>query len=348
MAEAEPPRRLTRRRVRKRTHVLDERRNDLPLEGLVFEGGGVLGAAYVGALHELDRRGWIDGVYRFAGTSIGAVVAGLLACRASVDFLQRAVLDIDAAAMLDYSSNQDYQRRRTSGFARRLRIPLRAAAGTICDAVRFYRHSGVCRGDAYQRMCERLLQELTGNGRITFVDMAARFGTECVMVGTSLDRRAPVYFSEKTHPDMPLAVAMRISSSVPFLFAAVPYLGETYVDGGILDNYPLHIFDTTDASSGLRVANERVAGIKLLSTSEYLEEPFPRVHNVIDAAPALLDAIMQQALRVHVHPDDWRRTIRVNTGTVGAFNFGVTPEQTTALVQAGKEAVGKYVARCNL
>lgn len=344
---------MTTRRVRSRSirilETIDEcRRTDLPLEGLVLEGGGVLGAAHVGALQELDRLGWLNGVYRFAGTSIGAVAAGLLACRANVAFLKTALDSIEAAALLDYSSNVEYQRRRITGFGRRVRAPLAAAAGTVCDALRFYRRSGVCRGNAYERMCERLLKQLTGNGRITFVEMAARFGTECVMVGTSLDRRVPVYFSERTHPDMPLALAMRISSSVPFLFASVQYKGETYVDGGILDNYPLHVFDTIDSQTGLRVPNERVAGIKLLSASEYYEEPFPRVRNIVDAAPALLDAVMQQALRVHVRSDDWRRTVRVDTGTVGAFNFRVTPEQTAALTEAGRRAVAEYVQHCQL
>lgn len=342
---------MTTRRVRsRRIRILETigecRRTDMPLEGLVFEGGGVLGAAYVGALQELDRLGWIDGVYRFAGTSIGAVAAGLMACRANVAFLKTALESIEAASMLDYSSNIDYQRRRITGFGRRVRAPLAAAAGTVCDALRLYRRSGVCRGNAYERMCEQLLEQLTGKARITFVEMAVRFGTECVMVGTSLDRRAPVYFSERTHPDMPLALAMRISSSVPFLFAAVPYKGETYVDGGMLDNFPLHVFDTIDAETGVRTPNKRVAGIKLLSTSEYLEEPFPRVRNVVGAAPALLDAIMQQALRVHVHADDWRRTVRVDTGTVGAFNFNVTQEQTASIAEAGRRAVADYVRRC--
>ena len=45
---------------------------------LVFEGGGVKGVAYVGALNELHKRGILDSIERVGGTSAGAINAVLL------------------------------------------------------------------------------------------------------------------------------------------------------------------------------------------------------------------------------------------------------------------------------
>lgn len=46
---------------------------------LVFEGGGVKGVAYCGALHELDSQGILPAVTSVAGTSAGAITAALVA-----------------------------------------------------------------------------------------------------------------------------------------------------------------------------------------------------------------------------------------------------------------------------
>ena len=44
---------------------------------LVFEGGGVKGLAYVGAMRVLEERGILQGIKRVGGTSVGAINAAL-------------------------------------------------------------------------------------------------------------------------------------------------------------------------------------------------------------------------------------------------------------------------------
>ena len=48
-------------------------------ENLIFEGGGVLSFSYFGAIIELERIGMLRKFKRFAGTSVGAIFAALLA-----------------------------------------------------------------------------------------------------------------------------------------------------------------------------------------------------------------------------------------------------------------------------
>ncbi|HET9054269.1 MAG TPA: patatin-like phospholipase family protein, partial [Cyclobacteriaceae bacterium] len=46
---------------------------------LVFEGGGIRGIAYAGAVEVLEQKNITDSVEQIAGTSVGAIVASLLA-----------------------------------------------------------------------------------------------------------------------------------------------------------------------------------------------------------------------------------------------------------------------------
>ncbi len=47
-------------------------------QNLVFEGGGVKGIGYVGALEVLDGKGILPSITRVGGTSAGAITAFLL------------------------------------------------------------------------------------------------------------------------------------------------------------------------------------------------------------------------------------------------------------------------------
>ena len=59
---------------------------------LVFEGGGVRGIAYVGAMEVLAQRGLLDHITRVGGTSAGAINALIHALGFDLDS-QHAILD---------------------------------------------------------------------------------------------------------------------------------------------------------------------------------------------------------------------------------------------------------------
>ena len=51
----------------------------MPIHNLVFEGSGIKGTAYVGALHALSNKvDFVRDIRRVAGASAGAIVATLL------------------------------------------------------------------------------------------------------------------------------------------------------------------------------------------------------------------------------------------------------------------------------
>jgi NTE family protein len=56
----------------------DEMASNYHFRNLVFEGGGVKGIAYVGALRQLEARGIMEEIRRVGGTSAGAINAVML------------------------------------------------------------------------------------------------------------------------------------------------------------------------------------------------------------------------------------------------------------------------------
>ncbi|WP_243633290.1 patatin-like phospholipase family protein [Paenibacillus xerothermodurans] len=56
-----------------------------PFRNLVFEGGGVKGIAYAGALEVLKDEGILENIRRTGGSSAGAIIALLIGLNYSVD-----------------------------------------------------------------------------------------------------------------------------------------------------------------------------------------------------------------------------------------------------------------------
>ena len=74
---------------------------DYPFRNLVFEGGGVKGIAYCGALGILDKRDILSKIHRVGGDSAGAINASLLALEYTVGEVR------DILAGLDFNDFED-------------------------------------------------------------------------------------------------------------------------------------------------------------------------------------------------------------------------------------------------
>lgn len=101
-----------------------------------------------------------------------------------------------------------------------------------------------------------VLEKYTGNPDLTFVQLYQRFGRELCIAVSNVSRGQAEYCHVNTTPDMPIRMAIRASMSLPFLWEPVQlFEGETYVDGGLYNNFPLKAFDgwflSTKAEDGM-------------------------------------------------------------------------------------------------
>lgn len=59
---------------------------------------------------------------------------------------------------------------------------------------------------------------------------------------TNVHSMTPMYFSHATTPQMTIRDAIYMSMTLPFVFKPRRWMGELYVDGGVLENFPTDIF----------------------------------------------------------------------------------------------------------
>ena len=202
---------------------------------IVFEGGGVLGVAYIGVIRELYNHGVLNDIHGYAGSSAGSIAAAVLACRADMKFIEEKLKSLDMRALKDDSYN---------------------AAIDVYNIIRNY---GFCKGDKLRGWIGDILKELTGSESITFKQVYDTYNSTLVITGTSLNTLSTVYYSHLSHPNMPVRDAIRISASIPYFFSAVHFDGDVLVDGGVLNNYPLSVFDDNKFNTVCEEDNDKLS-----------------------------------------------------------------------------------------
>jgi predicted acylesterase/phospholipase RssA len=179
------------------------RRRRHPYDALVLSGGGVKGITMLGSMAYLQDIGALDHVTHFVGTSVGAVVATVMAMGAAPrDVFKRHV------ATFKYTPD--------------------------IDITRLERNFGLDSGKNLERWIESLVP--TDH---TFASFYETYGKTLTVSVTNLNSHAAEFCSRHTTPHLSVRLALRMSCSVPLYFSAVKYNGSMYVDGGVACNFPV-------------------------------------------------------------------------------------------------------------
>ncbi|MEE4184410.1 MAG: patatin-like phospholipase family protein, partial [Gammaproteobacteria bacterium] len=141
---------------------LRRRRMSYEFRNLVFEGGGVKGIAYVGALESLGRRRILPQIRRVGGTSAGAINAALFALGYSNAATRELLAELDFTSFLD------------------------ADWGVVRDTRRLLTRFGWYRGDAFHEWMEARVAAQLGDRRATLGQLREAGRPDLYVYGTNL------------------------------------------------------------------------------------------------------------------------------------------------------------------
>ncbi len=313
---------------------------------LVLAGGGVKGLALAGAILTLDEAGYV--FRRVAGSSAGAIAAAV------VTALDRAGRPLTAAR--EYLDTIDYSR-----FVAKRGV--RGALGVLGDLEHLVVDLGIHDG-AY--LVEWLGDVLGDIGVTTFGDLALDDPGADVNLRPEQRFSLVVHVSDITrgksvrlpwdYPEYGLEPArqrivdaVRASMAIPFFFEPVRVRVRTpgshakrtatWVDGGLLDNFPVEVFDRTDGIPG----RWPTIGIKL-SANKATTAPWRDVDGIFDEALACLFTLLENTDRFYVTPEHAARTIFVDSAGINAADFGISPAERARLFENGAAAVRTWLA----
>lgn len=283
------------------------------IENLVFEGGGVKGIAYAGALEVLERRGLMAGVRGVAGTSAGAYTAMLVAIGCPPEQI-RAL-----ATATDYPGLED-----------RL------------DPLRLATQYGLYAGNALLAWIRQGVSARGLSADATFAQLAKAGGRDLRVFATDLTARDVREFSLQATPDVAVAHAVRASMSIPLMFAAWRFPDgvpddHVYIDGGVVMNYPIAAFDDAFPAAA-------TLGFRLRPPAGEAPPSLAGWDHPVGYAEALYGCIVAaQSIDVLHAPTDRARTVAIDDCGFSAVDFHLAMKDYDRLVACGRAATEAFL-----
>ena len=294
-------------------------------ENLVFEGCGILGFAYCGVISELEKQGMLQNFKRFAGTSVGAIFAALLAA----NFTSDEVIKIHKIMFFDNLSNK-YD---------------------MASSFNIYKNYGINSSSSIRKHINGILNTKL-NQDVTMSELFKKTGKELVLVSCCLNREKPVYFHHATFPNVKLIDAIIASLSIPLFFhplsLTVFETEDYFVDGGVVDNYPIWIFNNIEAlyqgdlsTFNREQINPLTLGLKLLGKSNISPIRKP-VESVFNFTTQLINTMITQS-DISSFSSSWiQQTILIPTGSIYFLNIDIKSEKIEELLKYGADAIQKH------
>ncbi|MBF5058587.1 ankyrin repeat domain-containing protein [Candidatus Neptunochlamydia vexilliferae] len=358
-----------------------------PPENIIFQGGGSKGIAYIGALETLAQEKKLKNLKRVAGTSDGAIISTLVALNYTPKEIKEILTKTDLTELLDHplSKKKITEAISDAGFGKTVSF-LQNAYSTLGDAIAspgqfvtnalktLWHTPGLCEGEEIYQWLETLIAKKTGIENCTFKQLREqiRKGKPFKLLhvyATRLSKNGSpeiIRFSpeNKKWDNIPIADAVRASLSIPGVFK--PYVLQSvneenvlirrsdlgsFVDGGILSNFPLEAFDAmkyqTTRPLGQEkerhVLNKKTLGLRFASPKKERKVPLKPLETVGDLLKGLAQFYYEgeSLIRQQITYNRFR-VIDINSLGLGATDFYLDDKTKEKLIASGVQGTQKF------
>lgn len=321
-------------------------------KNLVLEGGGVRGLAYAGVFSVLEEKGILQQIEKIGGSSAGSIAGMLISIGYTASEIDSLMMELPLQKFND-------------GYG-----------GLVGKYARFKKNYGMYKGEAFEKWLKDMVVHKTGNPLFNFkqlheLHLKNNLYKDLYCTATNLSKQQLEIFSFENTPSMPIALAARISAGIPLYFEPIALddnlqkikRSDTtsfinyYVDGGMLCNYPISMFDTCENSSNALLCdmvkfNPQTIGIKLERpqqidslTRNSIKIPPYNINNSNEYLFAFSNLLMEALGRKYPGLQNERgRTIYVSQGKVFSRIKKTSVEDKLLLYENGVKAATDFFA----
>ena len=306
---------------------------------IVFEGGGIKGIGLVGALKIFEDNGyhWKN----ISGNSAGSVVAALVSVGYSSDEIKELMLKLDYKRIADKSH---------------LSIPI------FTNTLNLLFKKGIYKGDYIENWVDEALSsklKLNNKKKVTFGDLIIpdEKGTllnnkkykrkyKLHIIATDISRGKMIILPEDIaeygiNPDeLPVSLAVRMSISIPYFFQPIK-LNNSFtnkksliLDGGVLSNYPVWIFDVNG------IPRWPTIGFKLGGNKEIREH---KITNILNFTSSIIETMLEAQDDIHIREMDFLRTVKIDTLDIKTTDFNIQSKKIMSLYNSGKACAKEFL-----
>jgi NTE family protein len=274
---------------------------------LVLSGGGMKGIAYAGVfkfLEEIQQKKKfynklkID-IKTLCCVSVGSILGLLFVLKYTSQEIEEEIL------LKNFKTLKDF------------------------DTLNFFENFGIDTGNNIMSWVESQLIKRKLELNITFRELYIWNNIDFQVAVTNLSKQKLEIHNHLNTPNIPVLESIRMSISLPFYFKSIKRDNCFYIDGGIMNNYPIRLFTNL----------EGVLGCNLLSAQNDNNE-ITEI-NALDTYICTLANCLFNGTII-LNEEEMKKTITIQTDEKNTLNFLLSRTQKKKLIKLGYTCSEKY------
>ena len=196
---------------------------------LVLCGGGMKGLYLVGALKYFDELNILKTIHTYAGTSMGGLICFMMNIDYTIDELYKFLKSFNFQNTIDDNFDINY----------------------------IFKNYSINTHQNIDFIFEKVMNFKNINKNITLIELYNKTKKKLILTSVNINDKVCEYISYETYPDLDILTALKMTMAVPLLYPPVKLNNKLYIDGGILNNFPIDIFiDNLDEAIGINLHSE--------------------------------------------------------------------------------------------
>ena len=197
------------------------------------------------------------------------------------------------------------------------------------DTINLFENFGIDTGKNIMAWVESQLLKKNLNSKITFRELYIWNNIDFQIGVTNLSKQELEIHNHINTPNIPVVDSIRMSISLPFFFKSVKANNCIYVDGGVMNNYPIRLFSNLDG----------VLGCNLLSANNNQGE-LTEINTFDTYIYSLISCIWNGSILLT--KEELEKTIVIQTNEKSTLNFLLNKKEKRKLILLGYSSTEKY------
>lgn len=274
---------------------------------LILSGGGTKGFCTLGSLQYMyDHDLLSKNVKCYIGTSVGSIISYLLA------------IGFSPIEIVVYVCSNNIFESLLTNFSQLTNM-----------------WSGIYDYSAITKHCENMtLSKL--DYIPTLKQLKENFDKELIVCSYNLTKHKREYISYINYPELSCLQAIRMSSSIPFIFNECVYNGDEFIDGGIIDNYPINILISDKFKDSISIGIN-LDDQKSEDSEEDINTNYGKILKLINKMYNIIMIPTKENKEYNIEID----TITIQT-SIKFYNFSITHTKKLELFSYGYNCAKHY------
>jgi predicted acylesterase/phospholipase RssA len=219
----------------------------MTIKHLVLSGGSYKGLYSIGSLNFLEENNFYDkkNIESIDAVSVGSIIGAFICLGVSWKDLIYYIINRPWERVFDLTPNM---------------------------FIKMMSEKGLLDIDIFYSIFDTFLKNKGFTKNITMIDLYKHSNIELYIYATKLNSFTLECFSYKTYPQLKVIEALYMSCCLPFVFQPMIYNDSYYVDGGLINYYPIDLCLKRD------ISNNNILGIRI--TDDTINEKVTKDHSL--------------------------------------------------------------------